>query len=419
MQLTLSRHVVAGAALALMSFSTIGAAQEQAEIMNNVDLTYPAPGQSAPIIDKTSGNINDGTLTETMPSRQQGHLIIDGKFRQRYAAPKVESVDLQAEGTDSGTAAPSAISAPAHADDVVTPPAAEGEPMGSLNSPAESSGAAAGGTSASGTTETGSALLWKVSGNGIVDSYLFGTIHSDDPRVLDQPRELTHAFTMADVFVPEADISSEAIAGLRANMLFNNGQTLESIVGAELFSSVAAKLSTLGVTRMRATQIKPWAAIMMLASPRNKSGQFLDKQLYERARASSKEIRPLETIAEQLDVFREMATDDQISLLKNTLDAHDDLPIMIEALTKAWLARDLDELQRISQAGRDSTATKDLAKAFHERLIDNRNEIMAQRLIPMLGTQSHFVAVGALHLPGDKGLIRLLTDSGFTLTAIY
>ncbi len=413
MQLTLSRHVVAGAAFALMSFSTIGMAQDEAAVMNNVDLTYPAPGQVAPIIDKTSGTINQGSLTETMPSRSSGHLIIDGQFRQRYAKPKVDSVDLQSEGTDTGTVAPAAISAPAEADDAVIPPASEGEPMGSLQSPSENQGVATGDTSIT------SALLWKISGNNIADSYLFGTIHSDDPRVLDQPRELKHAFAMADVFVPEADISSDAIAGLRANMLFDNGNTLESIVGAELFSSVAAKLSTLGVPRVRASRIKPWAAIMMLASPNNKTGEFLDKRLYDEAVAAGKDISPLETIAEQLDVFRTMETDDQITLLKNTLDAHDELPQMIESLTQAWLARDLNELQRISLAGREDSQTQDLASAFHERLIDNRNDTMVQRLLPMLGARAHFVAVGALHLPGEKGLIRQLTDRGFNLTAIY
>jgi len=220
MQLTRSRHVVVGAALALMSFSTFSFAQDKTDVMNNVDLTYPAPGQSAPIIDSGSGRINEGNLTDVMPSRQNGHLIIDGKFRQRYASPKVESIDLQSESTVSPLDAPSAISAPAEADDVVTPPAAEGEPMGAITPSTENQGAAIGGTQAS-------ALLWKITGHDIAASYLFGTIHSDDPRVLDLPNELTHALAMADVFVPEADISSDAIAQLRANMLFDNGETLE------------------------------------------------------------------------------------------------------------------------------------------------------------------------------------------------
>jgi len=300
MQLTLSRHVVVGTALALMSFSTFSSAEDKADVMNNVDLTYPAPGQSAPVIDSGSGLINEGNLTDVMPSRQKGHLIIDGKFRQRYATPKVESVDLQSETTVSPLDAPSAISAPAESDDVVTPPAAEGEPMGSVTPSAEIQGAAIGGTQAN-------ALLWKITGNDIAASYLFGTIHSDDPRVLDLPNELTHALAMADVFVPEADISGDAIAQLRANMLFDDGETLESIVGTELFSSVAARLARLGVSNRRASRIKPWAAIMMLASPPNESGDFLDKRLYEIAVRSGKAIAPLETLEEQLAVFTELS----------------------------------------------------------------------------------------------------------------
>lgn len=57
------------------------------------------------------------------------------------------------------------------------------------------------------------------------------------------------------------------------------------------------------------------------------------------------------------------------------------------------------------------------AEAFRERLIDDRNHRMAERLIPLLDRRL-FVAVGAGHLPGEQGILRLLEQRGFTATRV-
>jgi len=158
---------------------------------------------------------------------------------------------------------------------------------------------------------------------------------------------------------------------------------------------------------------------MMLASPPNESGDFLDKRLYELAVRSGKSIAPLETLEEQLAVFTELSARDQIALLENTVAAHGDLPKVVERLTQAWLSRDLNELQRIASTAQLNADTAALADAFHRRLVDDRNNVMLTRLLPMLGAQAHFVAVGALHLPGKSGLLTQLADHGYTLTALY
>jgi uncharacterized protein YbaP (TraB family) len=56
--------------------------------------------------------------------------------------------------------------------------------------------------------------------------------------------------------------------------------------------------------------------------------------------------------------------------------------------------------------------------AFEQRIILDRNKIMAERAAPILATGNVFMAVGALHLPGEGGVIELLRKQGFTVTAV-
>ena len=55
---------------------------------------------------------------------------------------------------------------------------------------------------------------------------------------------------------------------------------------------------------------------------------------------------------------------------------------------------------------------------FEQRIVIDRNKTMASRAKPILDSGSVFMAVGALHLPGNEGVIELLRKDGFTITAI-
>ena len=53
---------------------------------------------------------------------------------------------------------------------------------------------------------------------------------------------------------------------------------------------------------------------------------------------------------------------------------------------------------------------------FQEALIDKRNDTMTERALPVLEKGPTFIAVGALHLPGETGLVKQLRDAGYTVT---
>jgi uncharacterized protein YbaP (TraB family) len=77
----------------------------------------------------------------------------------------------------------------------------------------------------------------------------------------------------------------------------------------------------------------------------------------------------------------------------------------------SWFAHDLNKMYKLSE---------DAMKLYggEEDLIKNRNDNWMKKLPGIVGNQSTFIAVGALHLPGKDGLIKQLQQKGYTLTPI-
>ena len=91
-------------------------------------------------------------------------------------------------------------------------------------------------------------------------------------------------------------------------------------------------------------------------------------------------------------------------------------PITDEEIT-IWHSQGYDHVKSFSGSMYDNRnpMPEKLAKA----LIDNRNEIMADRIADFIKKQSVFAAVGALHLPGSNGVIERLRRKGFVVEAVH
>jgi uncharacterized protein YbaP (TraB family) len=96
----------------------------------------------------------------------------------------------------------------------------------------------------------------------------------------------------------------------------------------------------------------------------------------------------------------------------------DEIPRMFADLKAAYLDRDLARLVKVSDDSmRDNNQR--LVEDFNRKLITERNHRMVQRMQPLLKEGQQFIAVGALHLPGEEGLLQLLNDQGYSVTAVY
>lgn len=264
---------------------------------------------------------------------------------------------------------------------------------------------------------SGKGMLWKIELQGPAPSYILGTIHSEDPRVLNFSPSLEKAFTRTDTFIMEVILDETALFQMSTSMIFTDGRTLKSITGQELFDRALKAMVNHGVTDIALNRMKPWAVMSMLSVPMPETGLFMDVVLYEKAKSEGKKVFGLESAGDQLKVFDNMPLEDQVALLEETLNQIDKLPQLFEKMIEAYINGDLDG---VAQIGKQfvTPENKALADRMLKRLNDDRNLVMADQMLPHLLAGNAFIAVGALHLHGPNGLVALLSDKGFKVTPV-
>ena len=271
------------------------------------------------------------------------------------------------------------------------------------------------------TQPTDGALLWRIEhpeSSNIKSSYIFGTIHIDDERVMEIPDTLLHRLIAADTLMLELELNDGGSVDMLRKMLFTDGRNLTQVIGEQSFKDVSEALIESG-NRLPIdvlTLLKPWAAMLLLIRPENKSGTFLDKKIAQLARNAGVTVQGLETVNEQLSVFDDIEIDDQVSLLHSAMDTLDEKDRAYQQMLDAYLSGDLAELVKVS----DSQLPKDqqLANMINAKLITERNQLMFDRMQNHLLAGNTFIAIGALHLAGEQGLLEKLRTAGYRLTRV-
>ncbi|ALG69563.2 TraB/GumN family protein [Beggiatoa leptomitoformis] len=270
------------------------------------------------------------------------------------------------------------------------------------------------------TTVTDKGLLWKIQKKGVQTAYLFGTIHSEDARVLALSDAVKQALNNANIAVFELELGLSTVYQSVSAMYLEEGKTLDKVLNAEDYKAIIQSLAEKGYPEVTVKTMKPWAIMVFLSAPKPETGQFLDMVLYQKALKQGKKIIGLETADEQLSIFESMPLADQVTLLKDTLAHFDEIDGMLETMYKHYLARDLQGLFDFQETYiREKTDNPELEQALMVKMLDDRNIRMVERIVPILQKGKAFIAVGALHLAGKKGIIQQLRQQGYTVTAVW
>ena len=261
-------------------------------------------------------------------------------------------------------------------------------------------------------------LLWKIESPGVAPSYLFGTYHSNDPRITTLPCPVQEAFNRTSSYTMEVITNGAGIVSMAEAMFLSDGKTLKDVLGESLYQETLRAVGTGAPSRAGGIDnMKPWAVMMMLSAPRAGRGLFLDMALQYDATQRGKPTYGLETMQEQIAVFNGMSLEDQVILLRDAVQNVQLTQDAMEELTRAYLRRDLSALLALNEKLKpnDGRVYADMM----DRLLVQRNANMVERMRVRLKEGNAFVAVGALHLPGETGMLRLLSAAGYRVTRIY
>ncbi|NLR99133.1 polysaccharide biosynthesis protein GumN [Rhizobium sp. P38BS-XIX] len=318
---------------------------------------------------------------------------------------------------------------PAHADDTVSDSCGGKDLMAELqkSDPAKYASIIADGDK----VENGRGIFWKIEKPSLKPSWLLGTMHVSDSRVVTMPKGAPEAVAAADTIVVESDEildDKKAAAALFANpslTMLTDGSTISQHLSPEENTRLEAGLKARGIALAAVSRMQPWLISssfeMTGCEVRRKAAgaKFLDQKLAGDAAAQGKQVKGLETLAEQAKAMSDLPIALHLKSLMQTLSLGDKINDVNETMTDLYLAGNIGAMiPMLKVIEPDQNISDDDTAAFEQRIILDRNKVMAERSAPILEKGNAFIAVGALHLAGDQGLVALLRKQGFTVTAV-
>lgn len=258
-------------------------------------------------------------------------------------------------------------------------------------------------------------MLWEIKPSGAPASYLFGTIHLAGLTRL--PPAVALALVKAEVFVAETALDPDAMAYFQRQMYSDAGPNLATVFEQPLRERLLALLADYGFERQTARTLKPWAAFTLLSRPKPTGAPTLDQTLELMARTREIPVRGLQSVDELVAALEGMPLDSQRQIVIDTVCNHALIEQQAQDLIAEYFDEDLAGMLAVS--GRFEPHDPTVAKMFRERILDNRNDRMLERLEPYLEQGGAFVAVGALHLPGEEGLLRGLKARDYRINAVH
>ncbi len=256
-------------------------------------------------------------------------------------------------------------------------------------------------------------LLWRIEDARGRVSHLYGTIHLADPRVTGNLGIVIDTLSASDSFTMEILLDMDAILELSGLMFFNDGRTLAGEVGGDLFSRTTERLAAYGISVTEATRMKPWAAYTTLSLPPGQVAMPLDLLLLASARQAGKPVFGLETLHEQAGVFDALSAADQKFLLLETVCNYAVFQRDIDKLIGSYVEGNLASLVRLSLQYESPITDR-----FLDAVVVQRNLRMVERMLPQLREGNAFIAIGALHLPGEHGVLELLERRGYKIDVV-
>ncbi|HQU14822.1 MAG: hypothetical protein B7Z66_03675 [Chromatiales bacterium 21-64-14] len=263
----------------------------------------------------------------------------------------------------------------------------------------------------------GPLLLWEVGRCTAGPSFVFAILHSEDPRVTEQVSAVLPALRRSGRLAMEVVPNQASLTLLQAASYFTDGRSLDSILGARLFSATQRRMSRYGVTPDLLARMQPWAVVATLSLPRPSTGVFQEMLLYWRAAEAGVPTVALEQVPEEIALFAGLPRALQTRLVRATVEHYGAGLRALDTLRGAYLAGDLPALDRLQADYPTFREDPEAAAAFRE-ILEHNNRRLVRRLLKRFHQGPLFAAITALNLPGPNGVLQGLEAGGCSLTRV-
>ena len=258
-------------------------------------------------------------------------------------------------------------------------------------------------------------------GEGEPRSYVMGTMHVGFGFDEVLTAEARRYFAAARAVMLEADVTTANPEQMMQAALLSPGESLQAMMGEPLWGVLVSRVGDTLPPPML-DKLKPWmpAVILGLADMQRALEEvrpgaerhMMDMELMQSAQKAGKQLLFLESMEEQLAVFTAIPDTEQLAELKRSLSEENAAlgRTMIDAFARgdeaALTSALFDETQMLAAPG------------FYDAVLFQRNA----RWLPIIERQLRaggvFMAVGAAHLFGERGILAELAQRGHRITRV-
>ena len=263
---------------------------------------------------------------------------------------------------------------------------------------------------------TTSSLLWKIESPTSKTSYLFGTMHIIEKEYFIFPKSLEKLVSKSDKVImelPGIPSPKEALPLITIKQgsffdFFSKEQTdsilqwanSELKMNEQLFRSVFYKMKPFVVVQ---------TAVQLQFQGKTES---YEKSFYTLSNDKKIETIGLETVQQQMSFFDDLTKEEQAEMVMESIRSSEKSIESINKMQKIYYRQNVDSLYLVIHEEGGVLSKK------QTQLLDDRNKNWIHKIKNNISTKNCFIAVGAGHLGGTNGLIRLLQKEGYTLTPI-
>ncbi len=271
-------------------------------------------------------------------------------------------------------------------------------------------------------------ILYKVSGNGAKgESYVMGTHHLAPISILDSLENFKSALNSVDAVYGEIDQSEMNSPQTQQKMMMKamapSDSTLSKVFTKEQYDSIDNVLKKYSGGQAALNMLEPMIPtlvsqqltilINMQVIPNFNPMQQLDTHVKAIGAQAGKEVNGFETVEFQINVLFGDPISKQAEDLLESIRKEDMMKSFSFDLYNAYMTQNIDKVHQLMTDPDLGLESEDEAK-----MLTNRNINWVNQLKTILPQKSVFVCVGAGHLPGDKGVLNLLREAGYTVTPV-